>query len=77
MKIDVYTKDNCTFCDRAKLLLDARKLEYTTVKIGEEISREDFMEKFPNVRSAPLVIIDDEIVGGFIELMNFLENQND
>lgn len=74
MKIDLYTKDNCPFCDRAKLLLNARKMEYTAMKIGEEISREDFVEKFPDVRSAPLVVIDDEVIGGFVDLMNYLEN---
>lgn len=70
--IVIYSKDNCTFCVQAKKLLDIRDLEYEEIKIGYDISREDFINKFPDVKTVPLIFIDDEKIGGFRELSKFL-----
>lgn len=52
----VYTKDNCAACVALKRELDASATPYTEVKIGSDITREDFMVKFPTVRSVPYVV---------------------
>lgn len=67
-KIIVYTKDNCPYCDRAKMLLDLKQLDYTQMKLGKDLTREEFMNLFPNVKTMPFIIIDDEHIGGYNEL---------
>lgn len=67
-KIIVYTKDNCPYCDRAKMLLDLKQLDYTQMKLGQDLTREEFMNLFPDVKTMPFIIIDDEHVGGYNEL---------
>jgi len=42
------------------------------IKVGQDISREDFLEKFPNVRTVPQIIIDDIYVGGYEQLTQYL-----
>lgn len=65
MIIEIYTKPSCPSCLNAKIFLQSKGLEYTEVKIGKDISREDFLEKFPTARTVPWVIIDGLFVGGY------------
>lgn len=66
--ITVYTKDNCPHCVKAKALLKSHELEYTETVIGKDVSREDFLEIFPEARTVPQIIMDGELIGGFEEL---------
>jgi glutaredoxin len=43
--------------------------------IGEDILREDFTATFPEVRTAPFIIIDGVKVGGFEQLREYLDNK--
>ena len=52
----VYTKDNCPACVTLKELLNTSKVPFQEVKIGRDISREDFMKKYPSVRSVPYMV---------------------
>jgi glutaredoxin len=67
----IYTKDNCPFCVKAKEQLSQKNQIYTEMKIGEDLSREDFMEIFPNVRTVPFIIINGEKVGGYDKLIEW------
>ena len=55
MKI-LYSKDNCPACValKAKMLQDNE--DFKEVRIGRDITREEFMEKFPGVRTVPHVV---------------------
>ena len=53
MKIAVWSKPACVYCDMAKRLLGQKGLEYTAVMLGEEFTREDVVAKFPNARTFP------------------------
>lgn len=70
----IYTKDNCPYCDRAKALLRAKDQRFNESKIGIDISREEFMETFPDVQSVPLIIINGERVGGYDKLTEWYRN---
>lgn len=54
--IIVYTKDNCPACLNLKDQLRSGKREFTEIKIGKDITREEFMEKFPGVRTVPHMV---------------------
>jgi len=56
MQATVYTKDNCPACVALKAEFDKTGQRYNEVKIGTDITREDFIEKFPLVRSVPYVV---------------------
>ena len=53
MKVVVYTKDNCPACVSLKMRLQKEGESFTEVNIGKDISREEFMDKFPMVRKVP------------------------
>ena len=56
----VYTKDNCPACVTLKASLAQAGEAFSEVKIGRDITREEFMAKFPTVRTVPYVQDDDK-----------------
>ena len=52
----VYTKDNCPACNTLKATYAQNWVLFTEVKIGRDISREEFMDTFPGVRTVPHVV---------------------
>ena len=71
MKAEIYSKSNCIFCDKAKMLL--RKHNPKIYMLDKDYSKEDFFKKFPNARTFPQIIINTENVGGYAELKKWLE----
>lgn len=74
MEAIVYTKPNCPYCDSAKMLLTIKKIEYKTICIGEDISREEFIEMFPDQKTVPLVFINGKKVGGYDDLKRHFDS---
>ena len=70
MKVVIYSKDNCPNCVKAKALMEQHNPEI--VKLGEDISRDAFFEKFPGVKTVPQIEIDDQYIGGYTDLEKWL-----
>ena len=73
MKAIVWSKDNCTFCDQAKALLEQRNIAYEEKKIGYGYTREDLLEAVPTARTVPQIFVNNNHVGGFTELRKYIE----
>ena len=69
----VWSKDNCTFCDQAKALLEQRNIAYEERKIGYGYTREDLLEAVPTARTVPQIFVNKNYVGGFTELRKYIE----
>jgi glutaredoxin 3 len=68
MKVIIWSKYHCPYCDQAKALLTQRGIEFEERKIGDGYTKEDLLEAVPNARAVPQIIINDELVGGFTDL---------
>jgi thioredoxin reductase (NADPH) len=68
MKIEVYTKPDCIYCNRAKALLAEKNFEYTQYMIGKDVTREEVVAKFPNARTVPIIVVDEVWIGGYDQL---------
>lgn len=77
MNVVIYSKDNCPYCEGAKLLCSTEGLVYEEVKIGKDITREEFMEMHPTVRTMPLIFVDKQKVGGYQEFKNYVNSIKD
>lgn len=69
----VWSKYNCPYCDQAKALLTQRGIKYEERKIGDRYSIEDLLEAVPNARTVPQIFIYNQLIGGFTELRQHLE----
>lgn len=75
MKVELYTRKDCGFCGMAKEALKEKRLSYSEHVIGETVSRDDVRNAFPSVKFLPIVVIDNQFVGGYNELVNILEGK--
>jgi glutaredoxin 3 len=67
--VTVYTTVPCSFCARAKQLLDARGIEYDEINLARDpAGRAELLER-TGMMSFPQVLIDDVLVGGFQETL--------
>ena len=73
MKVVIWSKYHCTYCDQAKALLTQRGIQFEERKIGDGYTKEDLLEAVPTARTVPQIFIDEQLVGGFTELKQHLE----
>ena len=55
MKMVVYSKENCPACTTLKARLTKEGESFTEIMVGKDITREEFLAKFPQVRMMPHV----------------------
>jgi glutaredoxin 3 len=67
--ITIYTTDPCSFCTRAKSLLEQRRLEYDEVDLAKDPEGRRRLVELTGMMSFPQVVVGDEVVGGFMELV--------
>ena len=61
--IEIYGKDNCPYCDKAKALCERIGEEYEYKLLGFDFTREEMMETFPTARTFPQIIVDGNKIG--------------
>lgn len=74
-KITAYTLQGCVHCMHLHELLERSDVpndRITYVDVGKDISKEDFLKKFPEAGGYPHVLIDDKSIGGLVETAKYL-----
>lgn len=67
--VTVYTGFACSFCERAKLLLTHKGVEFTEINVAQQPDQRAIMvEKAFGARTVPQIFIDDSHVGGCDDL---------
>ena len=74
MIIEIFSKTNCIFCEKVKIIL--QKYNPIVKMLDKDFNREDFFKEFPNARTFPQIIINKEHVGGYKELKKWLEKKS-
>lgn len=69
MATTIYTKDTCPFCAKAKNVLNKLGKPFNEVRVGSDITVEEFKQKFPNATTVPQIILDEEQIGGYDQLV--------
>tara|TARA_X000000950_G_scaffold133140_1_gene165970 strand:- start:142 stop:411 length:270 start_codon:yes stop_codon:yes gene_type:complete len=76
MKVTIYSKQNCTYCSKAKVMLDNLGIEYTEKKLEEFKTVDDMLEDIgKKVKTMPQIKIDGELVGGYHQLIEHLDDK--
>ena len=47
LKVEIYSKESCPFCVKAKALAEREKLDFDYYMLNEDFTREELFEKFP------------------------------
>jgi len=67
-QIEVYSANNCSWCVRARALLQSKGLDYEEINISSQAERTQEMVQRSGRRSIPQIFIDKKHIGGFDEL---------
>jgi glutaredoxin len=82
--IELFTKDNCVFCEKAKSDLNKRWRQGLTI-ISYDIqthtyARNDLMRRCEALgvtpKTVPLIFIDGKYIGGYNELVDYFDETN-
>ncbi len=64
-KVEIYTQWGCSYCVRAKALLDAKSVSYTEYDTTmDSKKRTEMMARKPDARTVPQIFVDDVGLGG-------------
>ena len=75
MNFTVYSKDNCPFCHKVKSVLELTGSNYVVYNLGEHFTKEEFYTEFGEGSTFPQVICDDKKLGGSVDTIKFLKEQ--
>ena len=76
MEIIIYSKQNCTYCSKAKHLVKNLGLEFIEKKMEDFESTEAMLEDIgKQVRTMPQIKIDGKLIGGYNQLVEFFADQ--
>ncbi len=68
IRVEIYTTPNCSFCVRAKRLLDARGIPFREIDLAtDDALRAEIIQRTGR-RTVPQIFIDERSIGGFEEL---------
>jgi glutaredoxin len=72
----IYTKDNCSWCVKAKQLMNDVGVKYQELKLGIDYTREELKALLPEnlPLTAPQIFIYNKRIGGYEDLAEYLES---
>lgn len=69
MKVEIYTKVTCGFCQHAKTLLKKKQVDFKEIKIdGNSALRNKMIERSNGAFTVPQIFINDKHIGGCDDL---------
>ena len=68
-KVVIYSTPTCPYCHRAKEYLSRKGIPYTDINVAEDREKAKEMTQKSGQMSVPVIIIDDEIVVGFNQVL--------
>lgn len=69
----IFSKDNCPYCVKAMNLLKIKNQEISEIKIGRDITREEFINSYPDQKTVPLIFYNDQKIGGYEQLEKWVK----
>ena len=74
--IEIWGKPACPSCMKAKQLCEMRKYNYTYKELGKDFDRDTVLETFPGARTFPQIIVGGNKVGGYEQMVDYIESTN-
>jgi len=75
MNFTVYSKENCPYCTKVKQVLELTGSQFVVYTLNEDFTREEFYSEFGQGSTFPQVICDGKKLGGSVDTIRFLKEQ--
>ena len=68
-QVTIYTKASCIYCDRAKQLLNHKKIHFREIHVDQNPEfLEEMIQRSGGRRTVPQIFINGQSIGGFDDL---------
>ena len=71
--VEIWGKRNCPYCNKTKQMSQKSGLNYIYHQLDEDFTKEEFLEKFPDAKTFPQIIVDGKSIGGFTDFRDLLK----
>ena len=71
--VEIYSKSNCFFCDKAKKYFSQNDIFFVEHNVEIADVFDTLMSRNPNARTMPQIFINDVLIGGYTDLIEWLE----
>ena len=68
-KVEIYYKSNCSYSVMAMNFFDSKNMEYQVYSADDPKIFSEMMERNPQARTVPQIFIDDQLIGGYTDLI--------
>lgn len=75
MNFTVYSKDNCPYCKKIKMVLELTGINFVNYNLNEDFTKQEFYNQFGEGSTFPQVVCDSKNIGGCIDTIKFLREQ--
>jgi len=70
MTVILWSKYHCPYCEQAKNLLMSKDIPFEERKLDD-----GWRAAIPDAKSVPQIVIDDKVIGGFKNLVEYFEKE--
>ena len=75
MNFIVYSKDECPYCYKVKQVLELTGSNFVVYNLNEHFTKEEFYSEFGEGSTFPQVICNEKKLGGSVDTIKFLKEQ--
>ena len=68
-KVEIYSKSNCSYCVMAMNFFESKNVDYEVYSTDDPNIFDEMMKRNPYARTLPQIFIDDELIGGYTDLI--------
>ena len=68
-KVEIYSKSNCSYCVMAMNFFESKNVDYEVYSTDDPNIFDEMMKRNPFARTLPQIFIDDELIGGYTDLI--------
>ena len=73
VSIKLYSKADCIYCTKAVNIIEKYELMHLVTKETiDDVNERSLLKEKYNVKTFPIVIVNDELIGGYTELHRYI-----
>jgi glutaredoxin 3 len=72
MKVKIFVKDYCPFCNQVESYLLDNEIDFDKVEVSDKAEVYQALKKQTGHQTVPQIFIDDEFIGGAQEFKSFI-----
>ena len=69
--VEIWGRPGCSYCERAKQICKKFGLNYIYHQLDEDFTKEWLLERFPDAKTFPQIIVDGEYIGGHDDFVKY------